>query len=116
MGLVKGLIKIVLIPLVALVVIALIIVALIYVSRAKREKDLEAENSFQPPPIQNWVFDPQQQMLQQQIMKQQQQQQQALIVQQQRPNSWQHEAQLQYPSPVAGAPPGYSNRIASVTQ
>lgn len=116
MGVVKGLIKIIIIPLVAVVVIALIVIALIYFSRAKREKDLEAGGKpFQPPPIQQWVFSPQQQMLQQQ-QQQQKQHQEALMSHEQRPESWQHEAQLQYPSPVAEAPPSYSNRITSVTK
>ncbi|KAH8699202.1 hypothetical protein BGW36DRAFT_358706 [Talaromyces proteolyticus] len=107
MGLVGGLLKLIIIPILAFIIISLIIVAVVYFSRAKKNKELELEaNQFQPPPIQRWVFDPQQQALQQTIIQQQQEQHQQ---KQQQPGSPQPPPQvhIQYPSPVAGGPPSY---------
>lgn len=55
MGLVKLLLKVILIPIVVLVVIAVAIVLLIKMRRDRKKKERELENSFQPPPVQQWV-------------------------------------------------------------
>ncbi|OQD72063.1 hypothetical protein PENPOL_c001G04595 [Penicillium polonicum] len=55
MGLVKLLLKVILIPIVVLVVIAVAIVLLIKMRRDRKKKERELENSFQPPPVQQWT-------------------------------------------------------------
>lgn len=55
MGLLKLLLKVILIPIVVLTVIAVVIVLLIKMRRDRKKKDRELEKSFQPPPIQQWV-------------------------------------------------------------
>ncbi|KAJ5952613.1 uncharacterized protein N7479_011026 [Penicillium vulpinum] len=55
MGLVKLLLKAILIPIVVLLVIAVAIFLLIKMRSDRKKKEKELENSFQPPPIQQWV-------------------------------------------------------------
>jgi type VI protein secretion system component VasK len=55
MGLLKLLLKAILIPIVVLVVITVVIVLLIKMRRDRKKKEKELEGSFQPPPIQQWV-------------------------------------------------------------
>ncbi|KAJ5616967.1 hypothetical protein N7537_002081 [Penicillium hordei] len=55
MGLVKLLLKVILIPIVILVVIAVVVVLLIKMRRDRKKNERELENTFQPPPIQQWV-------------------------------------------------------------
>ncbi|KAJ5498985.1 hypothetical protein LT330_010152 [Penicillium expansum] len=55
MGLIKLLLKVIIIPIVILVVIAVVIVLLIKMRRDRKKKETDLDNSFQPPPIQQWV-------------------------------------------------------------
>jgi heme/copper-type cytochrome/quinol oxidase subunit 2 len=55
MGLIKLLLKAILIPVVVLVVIIVAVILLIKMRRDRKKKEKELEKSFQPPPIQQWV-------------------------------------------------------------
>ncbi|OQE45082.1 hypothetical protein PENCOP_c002G04962 [Penicillium coprophilum] len=55
MGLVKLLLKVILIPIIVLVVIAVVVFLLLKMRRDRKKKERELEKSFQPPPIQQWV-------------------------------------------------------------
>lgn len=55
MGLVKLLLKAILIPIIVLAVIVVVIFLLIKMRRDRKKKERELENSFQPPPVQQWV-------------------------------------------------------------
>ena len=55
MGLIKLLLKAILIPIVLLIVISVVVVFAIKMRRDRKKKDRELEQSFQPPPIQQWV-------------------------------------------------------------
>lgn len=57
MGLVKLLLKVILIPIVLVIVAAVVIVLLVKRRREKKEKERELQNTaFQPPPIQQWAY------------------------------------------------------------
>lgn len=57
MGLVKLLLKAILIPIVLLVVFTAVVVVLVKMRRAKKRKEQELQNNaFQPPPIQQWAY------------------------------------------------------------
>ncbi|KAJ5171857.1 hypothetical protein N7492_004450 [Penicillium capsulatum] len=57
MGLVKLLLKAILIPIVLLVVFTVVVVVLVKMRREKKKKEQEAQNhAFQPPPIQQWAY------------------------------------------------------------
>lgn len=57
MGLVKVLLKAILIPIVLLVVFTAVVVILIKMRREKKRKEQELQNNaFQPPPIQQWAY------------------------------------------------------------
>lgn len=55
MGLIKLLLKAIIIPIVLIIVICVVVVVAIKMRRDRKKKDKELENSFQPPPIQQWV-------------------------------------------------------------
>lgn len=55
MGLLKLLLKAILIPIIALIVITVVIVLLVKMRRDRKNKEKELEGSFQPPPVQQWV-------------------------------------------------------------
>jgi heme/copper-type cytochrome/quinol oxidase subunit 2 len=55
MGLIKLLLKAIIIPIVLLIVVAVVAVFAIKMRRERKQKDKELEQSFQPPPIQQWV-------------------------------------------------------------
>ncbi|KAJ5782643.1 hypothetical protein N7457_004417 [Penicillium paradoxum] len=55
MGLLKLLLKAILIPIVILIVIIVVTVLLIKMRRDRKKKDKELDKPFQPPPIQQWV-------------------------------------------------------------
>lgn len=55
MGLLKLLLKAIIIPIVILIVISVVVVFAIKMRRDRKKKEKELENSFQPPPIQQWV-------------------------------------------------------------
>lgn len=58
MGLIKILLKAILIPIVLLVVITVIVIVLIKMRREKKEEKRRIQNqSFQPPPITQWAND-----------------------------------------------------------
>lgn len=57
MGLVKLLLKAILIPIVLVIVAAVVIVLLVKMRREKKEKGRELQNNaFQPPPVQQWAY------------------------------------------------------------
>lgn len=57
MGLVKFLLKVILIPIVLVLVAAVVIILLVKMRREKKEKQRELQNNaFQPPPIQQWSY------------------------------------------------------------
>lgn len=55
MGLVKLLLKAIIIPIVLFIVVTVVIVIYIKMRREKKQKQQEVEAGFQPPPIQQWV-------------------------------------------------------------
>ncbi|KAF9253334.1 hypothetical protein DTO013E5_278 [Penicillium roqueforti] len=55
MGLLKLLLKAILIPIVIIIVIVVVIILLIKMRRDRKKKERELEKSFQPPPVQQWV-------------------------------------------------------------
>ncbi|KAJ5812801.1 hypothetical protein N7447_009824 [Penicillium robsamsonii] len=55
MGLVRLLLKAILIPIVVLVVIIIVSVLLVKMHKDRNKKEKEVEKSFHPPPIQQWV-------------------------------------------------------------
>ncbi|KXG47765.1 uncharacterized protein PGRI_016350 [Penicillium griseofulvum] len=55
MGLVKLLLKAILIPIIVLIVIAVVIFLLVKMRLDRKKKEKELDKSFQPPPIQQWV-------------------------------------------------------------
>ncbi|KAJ5458088.1 hypothetical protein N7475_009476 [Penicillium sp. IBT 31633x] len=55
MGLLKLLLKAILIPIVVVIVFTVVIVLLIKMRHDRKKKEKELENSFQPPPVQQWV-------------------------------------------------------------
>lgn len=55
MGLVKLLLKAIIIPIVFLIVVSVVVAFAIRMRRQRKQKDKELEQSFQPPPIQQWV-------------------------------------------------------------
>ena len=55
MGLLKLLLKAILIPIVLLIVVSAVVVFAIKMRRERKKKDKELQGSFQPPPIQQWV-------------------------------------------------------------
>lgn len=57
MGLLKILLKAIIIPIVLLIVLTVIVVFVIKMHREKKQKEKEIQqNSFQPPPIQQWTY------------------------------------------------------------
>ncbi|KAJ5750840.1 hypothetical protein N7533_007868 [Penicillium manginii] len=57
MGLIKILLKAIIIPIVLIIVIGVVIVFAIKIRREKKRKQKEIElNSFRPPPIQQWSY------------------------------------------------------------
>ncbi|KAJ5677578.1 uncharacterized protein N7477_003211 [Penicillium maclennaniae] len=58
MGLIKILLKAILIPIVVLVVITVVVIVLIKMRREKKEEQRQIQkHSFQPPPITQWAND-----------------------------------------------------------
>ncbi|KAJ5140448.1 hypothetical protein N7448_003856 [Penicillium atrosanguineum] len=58
MGLIKILLKAILIPIVLLVVVTVVVIVLIKMRREKKEEQRQIQNhSFQPPPITQWAYD-----------------------------------------------------------
>lgn len=55
MGLLKLLLKAILIPVVLLVVIIVATIIIVKIHRDRKKKERDLEKSFQPPPIQQWV-------------------------------------------------------------
>lgn len=56
MGLLKILLKAIIIPIVLIIVLGVIVVFAIKMRREKKKKEKEIQqNSFQPPPIQQWA-------------------------------------------------------------
>ncbi|KAJ5295495.1 hypothetical protein N7508_010316 [Penicillium antarcticum] len=55
MGLIKLLLKAIIIPIVLLIVVTVVVVFWIKMRREKKQKEKEIETGFQPPPIQQWV-------------------------------------------------------------
>ncbi|KAE8365714.1 hypothetical protein BDV27DRAFT_100424 [Aspergillus caelatus] len=55
MGVLKVLLKAILIPIVLLLVISVVVVLLIKRHRSRKQKERQLENGFQPPPIVQWV-------------------------------------------------------------
>jgi heme/copper-type cytochrome/quinol oxidase subunit 2 len=55
MGLIKLLLKAIIIPIVLLLVITVAVVFYIKIRREKKREQQEVEAGFQPPPIQQWV-------------------------------------------------------------
>lgn len=55
MGLLKLLLKAILIPIVIVIGIIVVIVLLIKMRHDRKKKEKALEKSFQPPPIQQWV-------------------------------------------------------------
>jgi len=57
MGLLGILLKAIIIPIVTLIVIGVVIAVVIKMRREKKQKEKELQqNSFQPPPIQQWAY------------------------------------------------------------
>lgn len=56
MGLIKLLLKVILIPIIAVIVISVVVAVLIKMHRdRKREERQISHQQFQPPPIQQWI-------------------------------------------------------------
>ncbi|KAJ5770414.1 uncharacterized protein N7511_002465 [Penicillium nucicola] len=55
MGLIKLLLKVIIIPIVLLLVVTVAVVFYIKIRREKKQKQQEVEAGFHPPPIQQWV-------------------------------------------------------------
>ena len=57
MGLLKLLLKVIIVPIVVVVVLAIVIVMAIKMRRERKEKERELQqNAFQPPPITQWSY------------------------------------------------------------
>lgn len=57
MGLLRILLKAIIIPIVAIIVIGVVIAVVIKMRREKKQKAKELQqNSFQPPPLQQWAY------------------------------------------------------------
>ncbi|KAJ5874112.1 uncharacterized protein N7529_002542 [Penicillium soppii] len=55
MGLIKLLLKAILIPIVLVIVLSVVVVLAIKMRRDRKRKEKELEDSFQAPPIQQWM-------------------------------------------------------------
>lgn len=55
MGLISFLLKVILIPIVLLLVVSFIVVLAVKMRRDRKKEDKELQQSFKPPPIQQWA-------------------------------------------------------------
>lgn len=55
MGLIGFLLKVILIPIVLLLIVSIVVVFATKMRRDRKKQDKELQQSFQPPPIQQWA-------------------------------------------------------------